>query len=116
MKLSSIFLGAAMVWGGLAGPGVYYQVQNTGETVRAQVTGIVEVPATQTSARHAEIHTTAGTFNTWKNLDNTPIVKGLTYDFNLKGADIDVWPPGYTRNITGVHLVTPLDNIFRPGR
>lgn len=113
MKLSSVFLGAAMVWGGMTAPGVYHAVQNAPETVRAEVTGVVEVERANGTSAY-EVHTTAGTFNTWKNLDGTPIVKGLTYDFNLQGADVTFWPPDYTRNITDVHLVTRFDNLFRP--
>jgi hypothetical protein len=110
MKLSSIFLGAAIVWGGAVGPGVYHEIKNTPETVRAEVTGVVETGTK--GLHHAEIHTTAGTFNTYNNLDGTPIVKGLTYDFNLQGAHITPWPPTYTRDITGVHLVTPFDKFL----
>lgn len=102
MKLSSIFLGAAIMWGGLAGPGVYHAVKDEPQTVRATVTGVVDVQETAISARHTEVHTTQGTFNTYKNLDGTPIIKGVTYDFNLQGAHIGVWPPSYTRDITGV--------------
>lgn len=114
MKLSSIFLGAAMVWGGLAGPGIYHAVKDDATTVQAQVTGVVDVPKTPFAAAHTEVHTTQGTFNTYKNLDGTPIIKGLTYDFNLQGAHITLWQPGYTRDITGVHMVTPLDKLFKP--
>jgi hypothetical protein len=114
MKLSSVFLGAALVWGGMAGPGIYHEVKNEPETVRAKVTGIVEVDKGLPS-EHNEIHTTAGTFNTYKNMDGTPIVKGLTYDFNLQGAHITPWPAGYTRDITGVRVVTPFDGLLKKG-
>ncbi|MDI1228190.1 MAG: hypothetical protein PSY14_10950 [bacterium] len=114
MKLSSVFLGAALVWGGLAGPGIYHEVKDQPETVRAKVTGIVEVDRDLPS-QHTEIHTTSGTFNTYKNLDGTPIVKGVTYDFNLQGAHIKPWPPSYTRDITGVRLVTPFDGLLKKG-
>lgn len=114
MKLSSIFLGAAMVWGGLTGPGIYHEFKNELQTVQAQVTGVVDVDKTIFAAKHTEIHTTAGTFNTLNNTGNTPIIKGLTYDFNLQGAHIGTWPPSYTRDITRAHLVTPLDNLFKP--
>ncbi len=115
MKLSSIFLGAALVWGGMAGPGAYYELKDEPEAVRAKVTGIVETTRSTDGARSQEIHTTAGTFNTYNNLDGTPIVKGLTYDFNLKGAHIQPWPASYTRDIVGVHLVTPLDGLLKKG-
>lgn len=115
MKLSSVFLGAAMVWGGITAPGIYHAAQNAPETVRAEVTGLVELERANGGSAY-EVHTTAGTFNTWKNMDGTPIVKGLTYDFNLQGADVTFWPPGYSRNITGAHLVTPFDNLFKPRR
>ncbi|HYD18968.1 MAG TPA: hypothetical protein VEF76_10860 [Patescibacteria group bacterium] len=114
MKLSSIFLGAALVWGGMTGPGIYHEVKQDSETVRATVTGIVETQPNG-GKQSLEIHTTAGTFNTYQNLDGTPIVKGLTYDFNLQGAHIQPWPATYTRDIKGVHLVTPLDNLLKKG-
>ncbi len=115
MKLSSIFLGAAIMWGAAAGPGVYHEIKNEQKTVQAQVTGVVDVPGNVFTKAHTEVHTTAGVFNTVNNTDRTPIIKGLLYDFNLQGAHITPWAPTYTRDITSVHLVTPLDNFFKPG-
>jgi hypothetical protein len=114
MKLSSIFLGAALVWGAAAGPGVYHEIKNEPQTVQAQVTGLVDVPGNFLTKAHTEVHTTAGVFNTVNTTSRTPIIKGLTYDFNLRGAHITPWPMTYTRDITSAHLVTPLDNFFKP--
>ena len=108
MKLSSIFLGAALVWGGIAGPGVYYQMQDAPETVRAKDTVKVEVVDDPVhSYRRYEVHTTAGTFNTYKMLNGDQIRTGASYEFNLQGARTTFWPPGYTRSITGVKPIMP---------
>ena len=113
MKLSSIFLGAALVFGAGTGPGIYHEFKDESQTVRATVTGVVDVPKTTFQAAHTEIHTTQGVFNTYKMAPGLPIVKGVSYDFNLQGAHITPWPPTYTRDIT---RATPaiLDRFLNP--
>ncbi len=32
----------------------------------------------------------------------TQIKEGCAYEFNVNGTTLQFWPPGYSRNITGV--------------
>lgn len=108
MKLSAIFLGAAMVWCGLAGPGIYHQLQDESAEVRAKVLGKVEIVDDPVhSYRRYEIHTTAGKFNTLKMLNGDQIQEGASYTFNLRGGSWSVWPPSSSRSIESVKKIAP---------
>lgn len=108
MKLSSIFLGAAMLWAGLAGPGAYYQLQDQPETIRAKVEGKVEVVDDPVhSYRRYDIYTNQGVFNTNHMLNGDQIQPGAAYEFNLRGGQMKFWPPGYTRSIQSVKQIQP---------
>ncbi len=108
MRLSGIFLGAALMYGSLAGPGVYYQMQNESQDVRARVTGKVEVVEDINPAyRRYEITTTQGKFNTYHMQNGNQIQLGASYEFNLRGSKMSYWPPSWSRNITSVKPIAP---------
>lgn len=108
MKLSSVFLGVALAWGGLAGPGLYYQLQDQPETVRAKVLGKVEVVDDPVhSYRRYDVYTTQGKFNTYKMLNGDQLREGASYEFNLRGGKSTFWPPSYSRTITSAKPISP---------
>lgn len=108
MKLSSIFFGAALVWGGLAAPGTYYQVVDEDATVRAKVLGKVLVEDDPVhSYRRYDVYTTQGKFNTYRIQNGDQIQTGASYEFNLRGGKTEFWPPSFSRTITGLRPLGP---------
>lgn len=100
MSLKAVFLGAALVVGGMMAPGAYYMTQSN-DIVRTRVTGKVMADAkAEFPGQKYFIFTNQGKFDTYGVEGGKDIKEGCVYDFNLKSARIQVWPPGYTRSIT----------------
>jgi len=106
MKLSSVFLGAALMTGAMMGPGAYYRYQDHNEYVRARVTGKVEAEDEPIrSARPYIIYTNKGKFDTYESSNGADLQIGAFYEFNLRGAKFQMWPPSYTRSIKSARLI-----------
>lgn len=101
----SVF-GAAVLAGALVGPGAYYMTQQN-EVVRAKVTGKVQADAnTKYPGLKYFIHTdNAGKLDTFSLRNARQLKENCIYDFNLKGARFQAWPPSYSRSIVGVTRV-----------
>lgn len=108
MGLRHAFYGAAILAGALMGPGVYYMTQPN-EIVTTRVTGKVEADTDKEyPGRKWVIHSKEGTFDTFGVSGGNAIQVGCTYEFNLKGARLDFWPPSYTRSVQSFkHVPTP---------
>lgn len=101
MSLKSVFLGAALVTGALMGPGAYYMTQPN-DIVRTRVTGKVMADAkAEFPGQKYFIYTNQGKFDTYGVEGGDSIREGCVYDFNLKSARLQLWPPGYSRSIAG---------------
>jgi hypothetical protein len=101
MSLKSVFLGAALMAGAMMAPGGYYMTQPN-EIVRTRVTGKVQADAkAEFPGQKYVIFTNQGRFDTYGVEGGKDITPGCVYDFNVKSARVTVWPPGYTRSITG---------------
>jgi hypothetical protein len=99
MSLRSVFLGAALVVGGMMAPGAFYMTQPN-EIVTTRVTGKVMADAKdEFPGQKYIIYTNQGRFDTYGAEGGKDIKEGCVYDFNVKSARIHVWPPGYTRSI-----------------
>ena len=109
MKLSGIFLGAALVTGTLMAPAALYKFTDYPETVRARVTGKVEASEDpDASKRPYFIYPNKGKFDTFNEVPGVKgadIKEGAFYEFNLKSANIQLWPPSYSRSIKSAKLV-----------
>ncbi len=105
--VANLFLGAAVVGGAQIGPGFYYVVQDN-EIVRAKVTGRQMADAkSQYHGLKYFIHTDVeGKLNTASISSGKSLQEGCVYDFNLKSARLEIWPPAYSRNITSYTLVS----------
>lgn len=108
MGLRHAFYGAAILAGALMGPGVYYMTQPN-EIVTTRVTGKVEADTDKEyPGRKWVIHSKEGTFDTYGVSGGNSIQVGCTYEFNVKGARLDFWPPSYTRSVQSFkHVPTP---------
>ncbi|TAL37407.1 MAG: hypothetical protein EPN97_05020 [Alphaproteobacteria bacterium] len=101
MSLRSVFLGAALVAGAMVGPGVYHMTQGN-EIVRTRVTGKVMADANaEFPGQKYFIYTNQGKFDTFGAVGGADIKEGCVYDFNLKSARLQAWPPSYSRSIIG---------------
>lgn len=101
MSLRSVFLGAALVAGALVGPGAYYMTQGN-DIVRTRVTGKVMADANaEFPGQKYYIYTNQGKFDTFGVEGGASITEGCVYDFNLKSARLQAWPPSYSRSIIG---------------
>ena len=99
MSLKAVFLGAALVVGGMMAPGAYYMTQSN-DIVRTRVTGKVMADAkAEFPGQKYFIYTNQGKFDTYGVDGGKDIREGCVYDFNVKSARLEVWPPGYTRSI-----------------
>ena len=100
MRLKDVFLGAALMAGALTGPGAYYGLQSHSEDVRTRVTGKVEMAPDPDPAHRAYfIYTDKGKFDTQDMSSGAQIQPGAFYQFNVKGARFQYWPPSYSRSI-----------------
>jgi hypothetical protein len=100
MNLKAVFLGAAVAYGAMMAPGAYYMTQSN-DIVRTRVTGKVMADAKdEFPGQKYIIYTNQGKFDTYGVEGGKDIKEGCVYDFNLKSARFQVWPPGYTRSIT----------------
>ncbi|MEZ0226225.1 MAG: hypothetical protein ACAH83_16840 [Alphaproteobacteria bacterium] len=101
MSIRSAFLGAALVAGALVGPGAYYMTQGN-DIVRTRVTGKVMADAdAEFPGQKYFIYTNQGKFDTYGVEGGANIKEGCVYDFNLKSARLQAWPPSYSRSIIG---------------
>lgn len=99
MGLRHVFWGAALVGGALMAPGAYYMTQEN-EIVRTRVTGKVQADAdAEYPGRKYFIYTNQGKFDTYAVSNGGAIREGCVYDFNLKSARLQWWPPSYSRSI-----------------
>lgn len=104
MSLKHMFYGAALLVGAQMGPGFYYMTQET-DIVRATVEGKVQADSdTPYAGRKYMIYTDQGKFDTFGMRGGSRLKEGCTYDFNLKGARLQTWPPSYSRSISSVSL------------
>ena len=109
MGLRHAFYGALILGGALVGPGAYYMTQPN-EIVTTRVTGKVEADTDKEyPGRQYIIHTKGeGRLDTRGVPGGSEIRPGCTYEFNLKGARLEYWPPGYTRSVQSFkHYPTP---------
>jgi hypothetical protein len=108
MGLRHAFYGAAILAGALMGPGVYHMTQPN-DIVTTRVTGKVEADTDKEyPGRKYVLHTKEGKFDTYGVHGGADIRPGCTYEFNLKGARLEFWPPGYTRSVQSFkHVPTP---------
>lgn len=108
MGLRHAFYGAAILAGALVGPGVYHMTQPN-EIVTTRVQGKVEADTDKEyPGRKYVLHTKEGKFDTYGVHGGADIRPGCTYEFNLKGARLEAWPPGYTRSVQSFkHVPTP---------
>ena len=99
MSLRAVFLGAAVLYGGMMAPGAYYMTQSN-DIVRTRVTG-TQMADTKSEfpGQKYYIYTNQGKFDTYGVEGGKDIKAGCVYDFNVKSARLEVWPPGYTRSI-----------------
>jgi hypothetical protein len=101
MSLKSVFLGAAVAYGALVAPGVYHMTQGN-EIMRTRVTGKVMADANaEFPGQKYYIYTNQGKFDTFGAVGGADIKEGCVYDFNLKSARLQAWPPSYSRSIIG---------------
>jgi hypothetical protein len=99
MGLRHVFWGAALVAGAMMGPGAYYMAQEN-EIVRTRVTGKVQAdPKAEYPGQKYFIYTNQGKFDTYAISGGGSIREGCVYDFNLKSARFQLWPPSYSRSI-----------------
>ncbi len=112
MSLKAVFLGAALAMGAMMAPGGYYMTQPN-EIVRTRVTGKVEADTkAEFPGQKYIIHTSQGQrFDTYGIEGGKNIQEGCVYDFNVKSARIQIWPPGYTRSIQSYK---PVDGGCKP--
>lgn len=110
MALRHVFLGVALAAGSLTAPGLYYMAQEN-DIVRAQVNGVVRADDDKKfPGRKYFIHTQEhGKLDTFAIPNGFNLREGCLYDFNLKSARFQMWPPSYSRSIIGYkHVPTPL--------
>lgn len=106
MSLKHVFYGAVLLAGAQMGPGLYYMTQET-DIVRARVEGKVRADAdTPYAGRKYMIHTDQGKFDTFGISGGGSLKEDCIYDFNLKGARLQAWPPSYSRSIKAVTPVS----------
>lgn len=101
MSLRSVFLGVALAGAALTGPGIYHMTQGN-DIVRTRVTGKVIADANaEFPGQKYYIYTNQGKFDTFGVEGGANIREGCVYDFNLKSARLQAWPPSYSRSIIG---------------
>lgn len=104
MNWRSFFIGAATVPAVLTAPAFYYATQES-ETFVARVEGRTQAhdPKFYRGPRHL-VFTDRGTLDDFGR-PGLSLREGCSYQFNVKGARVHVWPPSYSRTIKSARPV-----------